>query len=87
MSDVSLDRVMSDVSLTERVTNCLQSGRSSPLVSQLPKTSPGILLTYTLQMRLPQIIRKGICALCPSSSAENKAGKFTAAFTARLYSV
>lgn len=86
MSDVSLDRVMSDVSLTERVTNCLQSGRSSPLVSQL-QTSPGILLTYALQMRLPQIIRKGICALCPSSSAENKAGKFTLNVTARLYSV
>lgn len=54
MSDVSLDRVMSDVSLTERVINCLPSSGPTPLVSQL-QTSPGILLTCVLQMRLPQI--------------------------------
>lgn len=73
MSDVSLDRVMSDVSLTERVTNCLQSGRSSPLVSQL-QTSPGILLTYALQMRLPQDhSERHLCTL-PLPPAENKAG-------------
>lgn len=45
---------MSDVSLTERVINCLQSSRSSRLVSQL-QNSPGVLLTCALQMRLPQI--------------------------------